>query len=446
VIPTLNNAFLGLNNAFLGLNNAFLGLNNAFLGLNNAFLGHMDHMDMDMEELLLEPSPSGLQEAACLLQTGQLLAFPTETVYGLGANALQAEAVFSIFRAKGRPLTDPLIVHVANVADADRLIDTSEEVLRVFHILAAKFWPGPLTMITKASSLIPLAVTANTGFVGIRCPKHTLARKLIELAGVPVAAPSANRFGHVSPTRAQHVLDDLGSKGVKVLNGESQLFPVDSSCEFGIESTVVRLAEQGEIWIYRQGAISQRQIEDCLASHDISWTVKAVKRTVDMHKDIEKPIEEVQVGEEAPGQAVTHYAPDVRCYLLESIVQLSSSIEEETYIPFENQLSLRSSTVANTVVCLDFAAQCANRSHQFLAYRDLSPSGNSLEAAQSLFDSLRWTEQVEGAKIVLVSPILQDLCQSSSSTTEEHDLSMGLADRIFRAASGQAVVLKIQEG
>ncbi|RYG62480.1 Sua5/YciO/YrdC/YwlC family protein, partial [archaeon] len=127
---------------------------------------------MDYHFALIEPNEEGIAEAATRLRSGELLAFPTETVYGLGANALNEVAVLSIFKAKGRPLTDPLIVHIAYTSDAYRLIDIDEVSRKVFDALATKFWPGPLTIIVKASSLIPLTVTANTGFVGVRCPKH----------------------------------------------------------------------------------------------------------------------------------------------------------------------------------------------------------------------------------------------------------------------------------
>lgn len=399
--------------------------------------------------LLIEPNEDGLVEAASLLRSGRLLAFPTETVYGLGANALNVEAVLDIFRAKGRPLTDPLIVHIAKSEDANELLDVSPVVQEVFTILANQFWPGPLTIIAKASRLIPLPVTANTGFVGIRCPKHPLAHLLIEKAGVPVAAPSANRFGHVSPTRAKHVLDDLAEKGVKVLNGESDLVSYDSaSCEFGIESTVIKLnAETCEVWIYRQGAISQRQLEECLQKHHLPWNVIVVKRTVNMDEKAVENVDEVKAGEEAPGQAITHYAPDVPCYLVQSLSLNNDADVNKTQPSYEHLLSrltLSVDLLSAGVVMLDFGGRFSSLHSNFLAYRDLSPSHNYLEAAQNLFDSLRWTEQIIGVRVVLIANTLDNKTALPSIEKEDQsalDLSHGLADRIFRATSGRSVDL-----
>jgi L-threonylcarbamoyladenylate synthase len=164
------------------------------------------------------------------LKRGGLVAFPTETVYGLGAHALDASAVLSIFEAKGRPLTDPVIVHVLDRQSALPLIqfDGSAAVETVFEHLATEFWPGPLTLVLRANpQLVPDCVTASTGFVGIRAPKHAVARLLLEASnGMPIAAPSANRFGHVSPTRAQHVFEDLCTQDCKheilVLDGDHE--------------------------------------------------------------------------------------------------------------------------------------------------------------------------------------------------------------------------------
>eukprot|EP01039_Chlorochromonas_danica_P005922 gene5922-6520_t len=405
---------------------------------------------MTLSNLLIEPNEDGLEEAASLLRNGRLLAFPTETVYGLGANALNVEAVLDIFRAKGRPLTDPLIVHIAKSEDAYELLDVSPVVKEVFTILANQFWPGPLTIIAKASQLIPLPVTANTGFVGIRCPKHPLARLLIEKAGVPVAAPSANRFGHVSPTRAKHVLDDLAEKGVKVLNGESGLVSYDSaSCEFGIESTVIKLnAETSEVWIYRQGAISQRQLEECLQQHQLAWKVIVVKRTVNMDEEAVENVDEVKAGEEAPGQAITHYAPDVPCYLVQSLyLNKDVEVSSPSYEPLLGRLTLSVDLLAAGVVMLDFGGRFSSLGSNFLAYRDLSPSHNYLEAAQNLFDSLRWTEQIIGVRVVLIANTLDDKIALPPSTENGDqsalDLCHGLADRIFRATSGRNVDLVV---
>lgn len=166
---------------------------------------------------------------------------PTETVYGLGANALNPDACMSIFNTKGRPLTDPLIVHVHSVEQALPLIDQKQEnaeiIMNIFQELAKAYWPGPLTMVVRANlDVIPSLITAETGWVGIRIPNSPVALELLKAANVPVAAPSANKFGHVSPSKAQHVYDDFHKDSeVTILDG--------GACSFGIESTVMKIED-----------------------------------------------------------------------------------------------------------------------------------------------------------------------------------------------------------
>ena len=182
-------------------------------------------------------SPDTIKKASELLQQGKLVSFPTETVYGLGANALNAEACKLIFTTKGRPLTDPLIVHVHSLEHGLSLIEKSDKkVVSMFKLLAEKYWPGPLTMVVRANmELIPSLVTADTGFVGIRMPNHAVALDLIKSSGLPLAAPSANKFGHVSPSKAEHVYSDFYK--------DSEVLIIDGgACSFGIESTVLKLS------------------------------------------------------------------------------------------------------------------------------------------------------------------------------------------------------------
>jgi L-threonylcarbamoyladenylate synthase len=190
-----------------------------------------------------------LRRAAELIRAGRLVAFPTETVYGLGANALDPDAVARIFAAKGRPPGSPLIVHVASVAMAKQLVsDWTEAAER----LTASFWPGPLTLVLPKQARVPDRVSAGLPTVGVRMPAHPVALAMIRAAGVPVAAPSANRFTELSPTRAEHVRDSLGSAVDLILDGG----PTD----IGIESTVLSLVS-GMPALLRPGMISRRQIE-----------------------------------------------------------------------------------------------------------------------------------------------------------------------------------------
>ncbi len=214
-----------------------------------------------------------VQTAAELLRAGRLVAFPTETVYGLGANALDETAVRRIFEAKGRPHSSPLIVHVASVTMAQDLVlewpDHAE-------LLARRFWPGPLTLILPKRPHVPDLVTAGLPSVGLRIPAHPLAQALLEAAQIPIAAPSANRFTELSPTTADHVRQGLGSRVDMILDG--------GPCTVGIESTVLSLATDIPR-ILRPGMISQTQIEQIIG-----------------------PVE-IGAGAESPGQHPRHYSP-----------------------------------------------------------------------------------------------------------------------------------------
>jgi L-threonylcarbamoyladenylate synthase len=190
-------------------------------------------------------------EGAALLAAGEVVAFPTETVYGLGADASNPEAVAKIFALKGRPSDHPLIVHVADVAGLSRW---GSEVPPLALALAESFWPGPLTIIVKRSQRVPDAVTGGQDTVGLRCPSHPMAQELLRafarVGSGAIAAPSANRFGHVSPTTADHVRDEFGA-GLFVLDG--------GACEVGLESTIVDLS-RGKPVMLRPGAITRAQV------------------------------------------------------------------------------------------------------------------------------------------------------------------------------------------
>ncbi|HYI93205.1 MAG TPA: L-threonylcarbamoyladenylate synthase [Bryobacteraceae bacterium] len=195
------------------------------------------------------PTNEKLDHAAAILRAGGLVAFPTETVYGLGANALDPAAVAKIYAAKGRPASSPLIVHVSSVEMAMTVVD---EWPQEAAALARQFWPGPLTLVMKKKPVIPAEVTAGLSTVGVRIPSHPVALQLIERAGVPVAAPSANRFTELSPTQAQHVRDGLGDRVDCILDGG----PTD----IGIESTVLSII-RGRLELLRPGMVTLRQIE-----------------------------------------------------------------------------------------------------------------------------------------------------------------------------------------
>jgi L-threonylcarbamoyladenylate synthase len=205
-----------------------------------------------MEKRICLIEASELQRAAALIRAGELVAFPTETVYGLGANALDPAAVAKIYAAKGRPSGSPLIVHVDSIAMARGL---AREWPEKAERLARRFWPGPLTLVLPKQPHVPNVLTAGLDTVGIRVPANAIALALIQEACLPVAAPSANRFSELSPTTAQHVRDAMGDRVAIVLDG--------GRTTVGIESTVLSLAGPEAI-LLRPGMISQAQIEDLI--------------------------------------------------------------------------------------------------------------------------------------------------------------------------------------
>jgi len=233
-----------------------------------------------------------LERGAQILRAGGLVALPTETVYGLGANALDAAAVNRIFAAKQRPAWDPVIVHVANVAMLDGLVERVPEAARK---LIHAFWPGPLTLLLPRTAAIPDAVTAGRPLVGVRVPAHPVALELIRRAGVPVAAPSANLFGHISPTTAAHVLADLDGRIDAIVDA--------GPTEHGVESTVLDPCQRPMV-IYRPGAVTSLQIRHTAGA-------------VEMYNDsgvLEAKPQEAQL---SPGMGLRHYAPRARLVLIE---------------------------------------------------------------------------------------------------------------------------------
>jgi L-threonylcarbamoyladenylate synthase len=231
----------------------------------------------------LQPTPANIRLAAEHLREGGLVAFPTETVYGLGANALDVAAVRRIYAAKGRPSFNPLIVHLF---DADQAQSVVAAWPAAAQELADAFWPGPLTLVLPKRSIVPDDVTAGLASVAIRVPAHPLALELLRAAALPVAAPSANRYTEVSPTTAAHVARSLGADAALILDG--------GATEVGIESTVVDLTGAHPV-VLRPGMISLPQIADVVGTVDRIGTV--------LLGDLPRP---------APGMVERHYAPRAR--------------------------------------------------------------------------------------------------------------------------------------
>jgi L-threonylcarbamoyladenylate synthase len=243
------------------------------------------------------PSAAEIEHAARLLREGRLVAFPTETVYGLGANALDADAVARIYAAKRRPATSPLIVHVASIEMALTVVSAWPETAA---LLAKKFWPGPLTLVLPKAAAIPLIVTAGLSTVGLRMPSHPVALALIRAAGVPLAAPSANRFTELSPTTAEHVRRSLGKDVDCILDG--------GPCDVGIESTVLSLVEERPV-LLRPGGISRADLESTVGTKIGS----PMGTLIDHIDSVDAPIGGAH---RAPGMHARHYSPRTRLFLV----------------------------------------------------------------------------------------------------------------------------------
>lgn len=227
--------------------------------------------------IVLKDTHENIIKGAEIIRKGGLVAFPTETVYGLGADALNPAAVAGIFEAKQRPFFDPLIIHIADCADIDKITTGMD---KKTYRLVERFWPGPLTVILPKSSSVPDIVTSGLESVAVRMPRHETALTLIKEAGTPIAAPSANRFSCLSPTTSRHVMEQLGNAVDMILDG--------GPCTVGIESTIIKITASG-IHLLRPGGIATEGIEDCIGEKII--------------------VDAAGVKPEAPGQLDYHYSP-----------------------------------------------------------------------------------------------------------------------------------------
>ncbi len=240
-----------------------------------------------MKTKLLQDHTEEISVAAALLRNGELVAFPTETVYGLGADARREESVRNIFAAKGRPADNPLIVHIS---DMEMLSGIAAEVPEIAKRLAAAFWPGPLTMVLPKCSSIPSVTSGGLDTVGVRMPSHPAALALIRESGCPIAAPSANRSGSPSPTTAKHVMDDMDGRIAAVIDG--------GICEVGVESTVICFDDAETIHILRPGLVSAEDLEP-FAQH--VYVDEAVYKQIAADAKVA-----------SPGMKYRHYAPHAK--------------------------------------------------------------------------------------------------------------------------------------
>jgi L-threonylcarbamoyladenylate synthase len=333
---------------------------------------------------ILSPSDSDLSIAAAALSAGKLVAFPTETVYGLGANAYDPLALAKVFEAKRRPAFDPLIVHIASLETLDRIVDLDAlppQARERARRLAAELWPGPLTLILPKKPIVPDLATSGLPTVAVRFPAHPIALKLIELSTGAVAGPSANPFGYLSPTRASHVAEQLGDRVDYIVDG--------GPCTVGVESTVLDLTA-GAARILRPGGTDRTRIEEAIGPVEL------------FDRKVATPT--------APGQLPSHYSPRLPLYLgpYGSLEPLRPEAGEAVlfYDGASRDAALRRNQASGT---------------HWKAVRVLSESGDSLEAAANLFALLHELD-ASGASLI------------RAEKAPDGALSHAINDRLYKAS------------
>lgn len=336
------------------------------------------------------PGESSYREAARLFAEGQLVAFPTETVYGLGANALDPEAVLGIFQAKGRPADNPLIVHIHDRAQLDSLC----EVPSLAPVLMDAFWPGPLTLLFPRKPSVPGVVTAGLPTVAIRMPSHPVAAAMLRTCGLPVAAPSANTSGRPSPTTAAHVLEDMNGRIPLILDG--------GPCNIGLESTVLDLCHGGPV-ILRPGGVTKEMLEEVL--HTEVAVAGSVLRAL---RENETAL--------SPGMRYKHYAPQAAVTLVEG--------DAEKVIPLMKSLCLEQKSLGRKACVLCFSEHLGLL--EGCTPHDLGSAASPDETARVLFDTLRRLDE-EGMEIVF------------SEVLPPRGLGLAVMNRLGRAAAFRTI-------
>ncbi len=347
-----------------------------------------------LKTLRLNPQdPKDLARAAEILRAKGTVAFPTETVYGLGANALSPEAVEKIFVAKQRPHWDPLIVHIA---DRSQLPQITRNPSPMAEALMEAFWPGPLTLLLPKTEAIPPIVTAGRPLVGVRIPEHPIAQALLREAGIPIAAPSANTFGHTSPTTAAHVLADLDGRIDAILDGG----PTD----VGLESTVAEVRGY-DVVVYRQGAVDLAML-DSVAGAGGAWV------------HLPEPSEKPPASLPSPGVGIRHYAPSAKVFLVggigrESLARSNKPLELALIDTIDTQAA--NAETVGVLLPDDWNASCADHVFRW------GPWHQPEILAQRLYTGLRQLDD-QGCTIII------------APTPESPGIAEAIRDRLQKAA------------
>lgn len=313
-----------------------------------------------METLLLKNNIDDIRYAAGLIKDGQVVGIPTETVYGLGADASNEEAVRKVFAAKGRPADNPLIVHLADFSDAVRY---TSEIPKLAYELAERFCPGPLTMVMPKNESIPMVTSGGLDTVGIRVPSHPVMHSIIKLSGCAIAAPSANRSGYPSPTSAEHVMRDMNGRIAAVVDG--------GQSEFGVESTVISFDDERTVRILRPGAVTREMLLEVCGEVIIDHAI----------------LSEVGEGEKvaSPGMKYKHYSPKADIVMVEAGLEDFISLVGESY--------------GDNVYALIFDGDETSFPYRYLTY-----GADSSGQAHWLFQRLRELDDMGAEKVFVRAP------------------------------------------
>ncbi len=337
-----------------------------------------------MKTKILNATEKAIDEAVAIIRNGGVVGLPTETVYGLGANAFDSSAVEKIFEAKGRPKDNPMIVHVSSIEEVYPLVREFPEKAKA---LAEKYWPGPLTIIMPKSDMVPDRTSGNLDTVAVRMPSHPVMREVIKKSGCPIAAPSANLSGSPSPTNAKYVFDDMNGRIGLILDG--------GECEVGLESTVITLAGE-KPRLLRPGGITPEQLEEVLGEIIID---KAVKSKL-----------EENAKAASPGMKYKHYAPQIKVVIIKA--------DREKYAEYVSSHKEKA------------AALCFEEDKEFLSVPTVTygRSDDASSQAKRLFDALRELDETD-AEIAFAH------CPS------DEGIGLAVYNRLLRSAGFEVIEL-----
>ncbi|KAH8584735.1 SUA5 like RNA binding domain containing [Cryptosporidium sp. chipmunk genotype I] len=374
---------------------------------------------------------SNLSEYAKYILNGDLVAIPTETVYGLGGNAYDKSSILKIFKIKGRPKNNPLICHVHSFKFAeDNVFELSERTRVIYKILTDKFWPGPLTVISKKRHNIVDEV-AVSGKVGVRCPNNPLTLDLLKLLSIPVAAPSANRSGHISPTSPLHVSKEFDQSYMKEVGIQVWILDGGECCSVGVESTVLEYNEHGNfISIFRCGEVSKKQIWETLIDNcqENEW-IKDIRISYSGSNNLSPngnyliPHDTIAI---SPGMDIKHYSPTV-CTKLISFVS-------DTHKYTDIKVDLRN------VILIDIGSKLSFLKCYVRYYFSLCDDYDFSLACKNLFATLHQAEDLANNLNNLSST-----CILITGFETEDNISLALWDRVYRASCGELIYCNLNE-